>query len=74
MKRRNGRWSFREDRKFVEIARAKSVLALAKQFGISPEAVERKLAKMGMPVGPNPGSRAEAIRQLVELVPGIMAE
>jgi hypothetical protein len=67
VKRRKSRWSFREDREFVEVARTKSVLALAKRFGTSPEIIERKLAKMGMPVRPDPVARAEAIRRIVEL-------
>jgi hypothetical protein len=67
VKHRKGRLSFREGRELVELARTKSVPALAKQFGISPEAVERKLAKMGMPVRPNPVARTEAIRCLHEL-------
>jgi hypothetical protein len=46
VKHRKGRLSFREDRELVELARTKSVPALAKKFGIARESVERKLAKM----------------------------
>jgi hypothetical protein len=67
VKRRKSRWSFRDDRTLVELAQTKSVSALAKSFGTSPEVIERKLAKMGMPVRPDPVARAEAIRRMVEL-------
>ena len=66
-KRRGSRWSFQDDRTLVELAQTKSVSALAKRFGTSPEVIERKLAKMGMPVRPDPVARAEAIRRMVEL-------
>ena len=67
VKRRKSRWSFREDRKFVEMARTLSVLELSKQFRITPEAVEMKLIKMGAAVRPNPTAYSEAIRRLSDL-------
>jgi hypothetical protein len=45
---RQGRWSFKDDRRLMELARSSSLEEVVKQTGRSPEAKKRAAMRLGI--------------------------